>query len=101
MGILKNFRRNNHRHLSKCYWNQESSINNHFSCVYLQGITENDNLKHKLSEELEAGGVSINTAAPMHHDIPYGGVKESGIGYEGGREAIYSYMHKKNINILS
>ena len=63
--------------------------------------TENDNLKHKLSEELEAGGVSINTAAPMYPDIPYGGVKESGIGYEGGREAIFSYMHKKNINILS
>jgi len=61
--------------------------------------TENNNLQQKLAKEIDAGGVSINSAAPMFHDIAYGGLKESGIGYEGGQEAIDSYLHKKNINI--
>jgi len=63
--------------------------------------TEDKKLKDKMSSDIEAGGVSINSAAPMHTDIPYGGFKESGIGYEGGQEAIDSYMHKKNINIIN
>jgi len=61
--------------------------------------TENNNLQQKLAKEIDAGSVSINSAAPMFHDIAYGGLKESGIGYEGGQEAIDSYLHKKNINI--
>ena len=62
--------------------------------------TENDKLKDKMANEIEAGGVSINAASPMHADIPYGGLKESGYGYEGGQEAIDSYIQKKNINII-
>ena len=48
-----------------------------------------------MAQEIIAGGVSINTATPLHPDIPYGGIKESGIGYEGGMDAIYSvsYTH--------
>ena len=42
--------------------------------------TENNNLQQKLAKEIDAGGVSINSAAPMFHDIAYGGLKESGIG---------------------
>ena len=61
---------------------------------------EDKKLIDKLSTDMQAGGVSVNSAAPMHTDIPYGGFKESGIGYEGGQEAIDSYMHKKNINII-
>lgn len=57
-------------------------------------------LQQKMAQEIIAGGVSINTAAPLHPEIPYGGVKESGIGYEGGMDAIYSFIHKKNINII-
>jgi len=62
--------------------------------------TTSKDLQEKMAEEIVAGGVSINTAAPMHPEIPYGGIKESGIGYEGGMDAIYSYIHKKNINII-
>jgi succinate-semialdehyde dehydrogenase/glutarate-semialdehyde dehydrogenase len=61
-----------------------------------------DALNHtkKMVKEIIAGGVSINTASPLHPEIPYGGIKESGIGYEGGIDAIYSFLHKKNINII-
>ena len=62
--------------------------------------TASETLQNKMAQEIIAGGVSINTAAPMHPEIPYGGIKESGIGYEGGMDAIYSYIHKKNINII-
>ncbi|MBT5662674.1 MAG: NAD-dependent succinate-semialdehyde dehydrogenase [Alphaproteobacteria bacterium] len=62
--------------------------------------TTSKTLQEKMAKEIIAGGVSINTAAPMHPEIPYGGIKESGIGYEGGMDAIYSYIHKKNINII-
>jgi succinate-semialdehyde dehydrogenase/glutarate-semialdehyde dehydrogenase len=62
--------------------------------------TTSKDLQEKMAQEIVAGGVSINTAAPMHPEIPYGGIKESGIGYEGGMDAIYSYIHKKNINII-
>ena len=62
--------------------------------------TEDEKIKNKMANDIEAGGVSINSTAPMHVDIAYGGFKESGIGYEGGQEAIDSYIHKKNINII-
>ena len=62
--------------------------------------TNSKALQEKMANEIIAGGVSINTASPLHPEIPYGGIKESGIGYEGGMDAIYSFLHKKNINII-
>ena len=62
--------------------------------------TNSKALQETMANEIIAGGVSINTASPLHPEIPYGGIKESGIGYEGGMDAIYSYIHKKNINIV-
>ncbi|MEM8688229.1 MAG: NAD-dependent succinate-semialdehyde dehydrogenase [Pseudomonadota bacterium] len=51
-----------------------------------------------LADQLEAGGVAINAVTPMRADTPFGGMKDSGIGYEGGMEAIESYMHKKLVS---
>ncbi len=51
-----------------------------------------------LAGELEAGGVAINAVTPMRADTPFGGLKDSGLGYEGGMEAIDSYMHKKLVS---
>ncbi len=51
-----------------------------------------------LADHLEAGGVAINAVTPMRADTPFGGMKDSGIGYEGGMEAIESYMHKKLVS---
>ncbi len=53
---------------------------------------------NRLAEQLEAGGVAINAVTPMRPDTPFGGMKDSGIGYEGGMEAIESYMHKKLVS---
>jgi succinate-semialdehyde dehydrogenase/glutarate-semialdehyde dehydrogenase len=39
--------------------------------------------------------VSINNAALALIETPFGGVKDSGYGSEGGSEAIESYINRK------
>ncbi len=60
--------------------------------------TGSQNTVERLAEGLEAGGVAINTVTPMRAETPFGGMKDSGIGYEGGIEAVESYMHKKLVS---
>ena len=50
-----------------------------------------------LVEELEAGNVSINTLEASLPETPFGGVKHSGNGREGGTEGLHNYMTVKNI----
>ena len=48
-----------------------------------------------LSDALEAGMVGINTFAISTPETPFGGVKESGYGQEGGIEGLEAYTIKK------
>jgi succinate-semialdehyde dehydrogenase / glutarate-semialdehyde dehydrogenase len=48
-----------------------------------------------LARDLEAGVVSVNGFAYTGADTPFGGIKESGIGREGGEESLASYMVTK------
>jgi succinate-semialdehyde dehydrogenase / glutarate-semialdehyde dehydrogenase len=48
-----------------------------------------------LSSSIESGMVSINHAGLALAETPFGGVKESGYGSEGGSEAIESYLVSK------
>lgn len=47
---------------------------------------------------LEAGLVSINITTPILENVPFGGVKESGYGYEGGEIGIQSFLNCKLIH---
>lgn len=47
------------------------------------------------SQELEAGMVAINSATVSLPQAPFGGVKSSGEGSEGGIEGLEAYMHTK------
>lgn len=49
----------------------------------------------RLGEELEAGMVAINHFALATAETPFGGVKESGFGREGGPTAIHEYLVPK------
>jgi len=51
-----------------------------------------------VGEELDAGGIGINTFAVSHIEAPFGGVKDSGYGKEGGREGIEAFMHPKYVH---
>lgn len=52
----------------------------------------------RLARGLEAGNVSINTLEASRAETPFGGVKESGLGREGGLEGILHYMIVKNVS---
>lgn len=52
-----------------------------------------------LGEGLETGMLWINQAATPTPEIPFGGVKDSGYGSEGGPEALEAYMTTKSITI--
>jgi succinate-semialdehyde dehydrogenase / glutarate-semialdehyde dehydrogenase len=50
-----------------------------------------------IGSALEAGMVSINHVGLGFPEVPFGGVKDSGHGSEGGTEAIEPYMNPKFI----
>ena len=50
-----------------------------------------------LSHAIESGMVSINHHGLALPEVPFGGVKDSGYGSEGGSEAIEAYLNTKFI----
>jgi succinate-semialdehyde dehydrogenase/glutarate-semialdehyde dehydrogenase len=48
-----------------------------------------------VSERIEAGMVGINTCGVAIPEGPFGGVKQSGYGREGGPTAIHDYLNIK------
>lgn len=52
----------------------------------------------RITDELEAGNVSINTLEASVAETPFGGVKESGFGREGGEEGIMHYTVVKTVS---
>jgi succinate-semialdehyde dehydrogenase / glutarate-semialdehyde dehydrogenase len=61
-------------------------------------FTENGRRASLLGDAIESGMVGINTFAISGHDTPFGGVKDSGFGSEGGPEGLDSYMVVKAIH---
>ena len=47
---------------------------------------------------VEAGNLSINTLVASVAETPFGGVKESGYGREGGTEGLQCYTVIKNVS---
>lgn len=52
----------------------------------------------RLADEIEAGNVSINTLEASVAETPFGGVKDSGYGREGGAEGLSHYTTIKNLS---
>jgi succinate-semialdehyde dehydrogenase/glutarate-semialdehyde dehydrogenase len=51
----------------------------------------------RLQRELDCGVLSINSFDTPGADAPFGGVKESGIGREGGAESLDAYLVSKTV----
>lgn len=49
----------------------------------------------EMGQRLEAGMVGINTGVISTEVAPFGGIKQSGLGREGGRLGIYDYLEAK------
>jgi len=55
---------------------------------------------NRLAEEVEVGNLSINNFVASNAETPFGGVKESGYGREGGTEGLACYTVPKNVSHL-
>lgn len=54
---------------------------------------------HRFSAALETGMVWVNTWLQRDLRVPFGGVKESGVGREGGRHSLEFFSESKNVCI--
>ncbi len=61
--------------------------------------TENISRAHKMAARLETGIVWINCWLVRDLRTPFGGVKQSGVGREGGMEALHFFTEPKNVCI--
>lgn len=52
---------------------------------------------HRMAKRLQAGTVSVNCQLVFDHSMPFGGYKQSGWGYEFGREGIEAYLQTKAV----
>lgn len=60
-------------------------------------FTRNLATAHRLTTELQVGSLWINQAASGWPELPFGGVKDSGYGSEGGIEGLDAYLNTKTV----
>ena len=67
----------------------------------LAAAVHTSNLKTAInvSNGLKAGTVWVNSYNMLHHQTPFGGYKESGIGRELGEAALANYTQTKTVSI--
>jgi aminomuconate-semialdehyde/2-hydroxymuconate-6-semialdehyde dehydrogenase len=61
--------------------------------------TENLSRAHRVAEKIESGIVWVNSWLLRDLRTPFGGVKQSGVGREGGFEALRFFTEEKNVCI--
>jgi succinate-semialdehyde dehydrogenase/glutarate-semialdehyde dehydrogenase len=61
--------------------------------------TQNISRAVRVSEALEFGIIGMNDAIPSVAQAPFGGMKESGIGREGGHQGLDEYLEDKFISM--
>jgi aminomuconate-semialdehyde/2-hydroxymuconate-6-semialdehyde dehydrogenase len=61
--------------------------------------TQNLNRAHRVAEKIHTGTVWVNCWLVRDLRVPFGGMKQSGVGREGGEEALRFFTEAKNICI--
>ena len=56
---------------------------------------------HLLTQRLELGMLWINQPAAPWPEMPFGGIKDSGYGSEGGPEALEAYLNTRSVSIMN
>jgi succinate-semialdehyde dehydrogenase/glutarate-semialdehyde dehydrogenase len=62
------------------------------------GFTNRADYADRMVDKVEAGNLSINTLEASLPETPFGGVKSSGYGREGGAEGLHHYTVVKNVS---
>jgi succinate-semialdehyde dehydrogenase/glutarate-semialdehyde dehydrogenase len=60
-------------------------------------FTDSASVAARISEELECGSLSINHYTSSFPDVPFGGIKDSGYGREGGTEGLDEYTFTRTV----
>ena len=64
------------------------------------GVWTNDlHRAHRVARAIQAGTVWVNSWLTLNAQAPFGGYKASGMGREGGREALDTYLQTKNVYV--
>jgi succinate-semialdehyde dehydrogenase / glutarate-semialdehyde dehydrogenase len=63
-------------------------------------FTKNAKTAGKVADAIEAGMITINHMGLALPETPFGGIKESGFGHEGGAEGLQVYMQSKFVSHL-
>ncbi len=61
--------------------------------------TQNLNRAHRVAEQIHTGTVWVNCWLVRDLRVPFGGMKQSGVGREGGDEALRFFTEPKNVCI--
>ena len=61
-------------------------------------FTDSAKLQRHLIDELHVGSVAINSTVATVAEAPFGGVRDSGYGYESGEEGLEGYLHTKFVH---
>jgi aminomuconate-semialdehyde/2-hydroxymuconate-6-semialdehyde dehydrogenase len=82
--------------------NEEEVINYANDCDY--GLassvwTQNLSRAHRIAERIDTGTVWVNCWLLRDLRVPFGGMKQSGVGREGGEEALRFFTEAKNVCI--
>ena len=64
-------------------------------------FTQSIKTAQQLSQRLDVGMLWINQGPATSAEMPFGGVKDSGYGSEGGPEALEAYLATRTVSILS
>ncbi len=62
-------------------------------------VTDDLSFAHKISRDLKAGNIWVNTFNRLPPGQPFGGYKQSGIGREGAMETLREYTQTKSITM--
>lgn len=62
--------------------------------------TSNVSRAHMVSAQIEAGAIAVNGWSPLAPQLPWGGVKASGVGRELGSEGILAYTEPKTVAVV-
>lgn len=84
-------------------WSSEDEVIRLANSTYMglgASVWTNDLEKgQRIGRQLEAGSVWVNTHMEAAPDIPFGGIKQSGFGVEGGIEGLKAFCNIQTLSV--
>ena len=95
----RNFRPGRHHHAVRQRRRSDRYANDTDYGLASSVWTQNLSRAHRVAEQIHTGTVWVNCWLVRDLRVPFGGMKASGVGREGGEEALRFFTEPKNICI--